>query len=214
MEESVGAMREACPKYFEEEERLKGEEEKREREEEERRKKEEEENRSSEDHDNRILKFSERFGMAEKNKGEGNELFKDGNCKFAAERYVKALGHLAKLVHIESTMKEEDFAQAKALKLTCYNNLAQCFLKLEAWSKAADNCSAALELDGANAKALFRRAQALVEQKELEKAAEDCRRCLEVNAGDKAVEKLLEKCERGIKAAEAKQKKMYGKMFG
>ncbi len=36
--------------------------------------------------------------MAEKNKNEGNELFKDGNNKFAAERYIKALGHLAKLV--------------------------------------------------------------------------------------------------------------------
>ena len=35
--------------------------------------------------------------MADKNKSEGNELFKDGNHKFAAERYIKALGHLAKV---------------------------------------------------------------------------------------------------------------------
>jgi len=53
-----------------------------------------------------------------------------------------------------------------------------------------------------------------MELKEFELAVADCKRCLEVNAGDKAVEKLLEKAEKSIKAAEAKQKKMYGKMFG
>jgi hypothetical protein len=40
------------------------------------------------------------------------------------------------------------------------------------------------------------------------------RRCLEVTPDDKAVAKLLDKAERSIKAAEAKQKKMFGKMFG
>lgn len=91
-------------------------------------------------------------------------------------RYIKALGHLAKLVHVESTMKEEDHAQAKALKLSCCNNLAQCFLKLEMWSKAIDNCTMALELDPDNAKALFRRAQAYVEGKDHELAVKDLKR--------------------------------------
>jgi tetratricopeptide (TPR) repeat protein len=86
------------------------------------------------------------------------------------------LGHLAKLVHVESTMKEEDHAQAKALKLSCCNNLAQCFLKLEMWSKAIDNCTMALELDPDNAKALFRRAQAHVEGKDHELAVKDLKR--------------------------------------
>lgn len=213
-EEAVASLKGKSAGYFEKEEELRKEAEAKEEEEEARRRKEEDDNRSTEDHDNRILKFAERYAMADRQKAEGNELFKDGNCKFAAERYIKALGHLAKLVHVESTMKEEEHEQAKVLKLTCLNNLAQCFLKLEMWSKAADNCSAALDLDPANAKALFRRAQARMETKDYEAAVADLKACLAVNADDKAVAKLLEKGEKAIKAAEAKQKKVFSKMFG
>jgi tetratricopeptide (TPR) repeat protein len=113
-----------------------------------------------EDHDNRALKFADRFPMADKNKNEGTELFKGGNFKPAAERYIKALGHLAKLVHVEQMMKEEEHAQARALKVSCHNNLAMCFLKLELWGKAAENASKVLELEADNSKAMFRRAQA------------------------------------------------------
>ncbi len=68
----------------------------------------------------------------------------------------------------------------------------QCFLKLEMWNKAVDNCSAAIEIDGRNAKALFRRAQAWMGLKDYDKAQADLKLCLEVRllfvscAGSKA----------------------------
>ena len=52
----------------------------------------------------------------------------------------------------------------RALKVSCYNNLAMCFLKLEVWGKARDNAARVIELEPDNSKALFRRAQALVTQ--------------------------------------------------
>lgn len=99
------------------------------------------------DHDNRVLKFSDRYALAEKNKVEGTELFKGGNFQPAAQRYIKALGHLAKLVHVEASMREEEHEQARALRVGCYNNLAMCFLKLELWAKAKDNASHVVELE-------------------------------------------------------------------
>jgi len=95
-QETIGKLKEKCGEYFVKEEELRVEAEAREKEEEARRKKEEEENRSSEDHDNRVLKFADRYAMADKNKAEGNELFKDGNCKFAAERLAPPTPNLAR----------------------------------------------------------------------------------------------------------------------
>lgn len=48
----------------------------------------------------RKLKFDDRLRMAEANKKEGNELFRDGNHAHAAERYLKALGHCSKMVDV------------------------------------------------------------------------------------------------------------------
>ena len=121
-------------------------------------------NDDMDDHDNRVLKFSDRYALADKNRAEGTELFKGGNYQPAAQRYVKALGHLSKLVHVESLMNESEHEQARALKVSCYNNLAMCFLKLEVWGKARDNAARVIELEPDNSKALFRRAQALVTQ--------------------------------------------------
>jgi len=171
-------------------------------------------NGEKDDHDNRILKFADRYALADKNKAEGTELFKGGNYQPAAQRYIKSLGHLSKLVHVESLMSEEDHAQAKNLKITCYNNLAMVFLKLQMWAKAIDNANRVVELDDQNCKALFRRAQARVQLKEMEEAIVDLDMCLALEPDDAGVVKLKAQAEKEVKVREEKAKKMYSKMFG
>lgn len=171
-------------------------------------------NGEHDDHDNRVLKFADRYALADKNKAEGTELFKGGNYQPAAQRYIKSLGHLSKLVHVESLMSQEDHTQAKNLKITCYNNLAMVFLKLQMWTKTIDNANRVVELDESNCKALFRRAQARVQLKDLEEAIEDLTKCLALEPADAGVLKLKAQAEKEVKVREEKAKKMYSKMFG
>lgn len=47
---------------------------------------------------------------------------------------------------------EEQLKESKQVKLSCYLNLSQCYLKIEAFSKCIENAKAALELDPDNTK--------------------------------------------------------------
>ena len=65
------------------------------------------------------------------------------------------------------------------------SNRAQCWLKLQQWSEADRDCSAALELDATNVKALYRRAMARRGLGRLEDAATDADRCLAIEPVNK-----------------------------
>ncbi|TYZ61805.1 hypothetical protein PybrP1_004803 [[Pythium] brassicae (nom. inval.)] len=142
-----------------------------------------------EDHDTRKLKKPERMRLVVKNKEEGNELFRDGNVQHAAARYVKALSHASKFFDLS----ESDVEEVNKLRLSLYLNLAQCYLKLEAWPKAIANCKDALAIDPQNAKALYRRALAHEKDKNIELAALDVKAALAVAPEDKAILKLDER---------------------
>ena len=90
------------------------------------------------DHDTRPLKFEDRIRMAENNKKEGNELFRDGNLMHSLERYSKALAHCFKVVGDLTAKQQVRLLDCKgSLSL----NLAQCYYKLGKWHKAVDSCS-------------------------------------------------------------------------
>lgn len=163
-----------------------------------------------EDRDFRKLKKSDRLKLAIKNKEEGNELLKGGVCNQAAERYVRALTHCTKL----HDMTPEEEEQVKALKLSIYLNLSQCYIKLKAYAKAAENASYALEIKDDAVKALFRRGVANTELKKYEDAIKDLKKAKALNDADTLIGKALERAEKGKSIQDAKQKKMYSKMFG
>merc|ERR1711871_192120 len=108
------------------------------------------------DHDNRKLKKEDRMRMVIKNKEEGTELFKGGNYRPAAARYHKSLTHASKFFDLSP----DDEQEVKAVKLSLYLNLAQCYIKLENYDNVIRNCDEALSIEPNNAKALFRRATA------------------------------------------------------
>ncbi|KAG6975789.1 hypothetical protein JG688_00002012 [Phytophthora aleatoria] len=162
-----------------------------------------------EDHDTRKLKKPERMRMVVKNKEEGNELFRDGNHKHAAARYVKALTHASKFFDLTEADKEE----VNAIKLSLYLNLAQCYLKMENYSKTVANCNDALALDAKSVKALYRRAVAYEKENKLEQAADDVKAALALAPQDRAVLKLDERLKLRLRRQLDKEKKMWTKAF-
>ncbi|KAG2787009.1 hypothetical protein PC129_g3875 [Phytophthora cactorum] len=162
-----------------------------------------------EDHDTRKLKKPERMRMVVKNKEEGNELFRDGNHKHAAARYVKALTHASKFFDLTEADKEE----VNAIKLSLYLNLAQCYLKMENYSKTVANCNDALALDARSVKALYRRAVAYEKENKLEQAADDVKVALALAPQDRAVLKLDERLKLRLRRQLDKEKKMWTKAF-
>jgi len=167
-----------------------------------------------EDHDTRKLKFPDRLRLVTKNKEEGTELFQGGNFRPAAARYNKALTHAAKFVDLSPDQRKE----VDAVKLSLNLNIAQCWLKITDAENHLDQairaCGDALDIDADSVKALFRRATAREAKGLYDEAKTDLKRAAELAPDDKAIPKLLTRVDAQIARQKAKEKKMYGKMFG
>ena len=162
------------------------------------------------DHDNRRLPKKRRMEIVMKNKAEANELFGDGNYKFAAARYTKALSHCAKFVDLSP----EDIEEVNGVKLSLNLNLALAYLKLENPDQALRVCNEAIGIDDSNTKALYRRASVYYEKKSWDLANKDVKAALKIAPDDKAVKKLQQKIEAQLQRQKQKEKKMAQKMFG
>ncbi|XP_073509295.1 protein unc-45 homolog A isoform X1 [Phyllobates terribilis] len=100
---------------------------------------------------------------------DGNMYFKSGDFEAALSCYTKAL----KL----STDKKD--------AAVLHRNRSACHLKLEDYAKAEEDASKAIEVDGGDVKALFRRSQALEKLGKLDQAILDLRRCLTLEPKNK-----------------------------
>ncbi|KAM8910442.1 peptidyl-prolyl cis-trans isomerase D [Spinachia spinachia] len=150
------------------------------------------------------------LAVAEDVKNVGNNLFKGQEWKAAVSKYSKALRYL----EVSGDLLEEE-AQQKLVPtaLSCFLNTAACNLKLQLWQDAVDSCNEALELNPANTKALFRRAQAWQGLKENGKAMVDLKKAQGIAPEDKAVSNELKRVQLKIQEEKEKEKKIYAKMF-
>ena len=156
------------------------------------------------------LPFKQRMRKVELNKTEGNELVKDGNYGEGLKRYSNALNHCTKFFDLGPEQMEE----LKTVRLSLYNNSAMCANKLEDWSITIEHCKKALELDATNVKAHFRQATAYEKIKQYDSARADLEVAKAVAPDDKNVIKSLTRVAKLKEKELAKEKKMYGKMFG
>merc|ERR1712146_330500 len=92
-------------------------------------------------------------------------------------------------------------------------NVGACRLKLGDFKGTQEACKKALEMDGSNVKALFRRAQAFAGTKDYVEAVADLKRAMEIEPQNKDVRGEYKR----VRAAQAKQDKkeagMYASMF-
>ena len=166
-----------------------------------------------EDHDTRPLRKAERLRLASNNKDEGTQLFKDGNMAPAIARWGRALEHTTKFIDLTP----EDKPEIDALVLSLHLNIAMALLRLAdegSLRRCVESTTAALAIEAANAKALYRRACAQNGLRQFDAARADLVAAEAAEPGDKAVAALLKTVEGAIAAQKQKEKAVYGKMFG
>ncbi|XP_029411804.1 protein unc-45 homolog A isoform X1 [Nannospalax galili] len=106
---------------------------------------------------------------------EGNELFKCGDYESALTAYTQALG-------MGATPQDQAIL---------HRNRAACHLKLEDYDKAETEASKAIEKDGGDVKALYRRSQALEKLGRLDQAVLDLQRCVSLEPKNKVFQDAL-----------------------
>ncbi|XP_059128406.1 protein unc-45 homolog A [Peromyscus eremicus] len=112
---------------------------------------------------------------AEQLRKEGNELFKCGDYEGALTAYTQALS-------LGATPQDQAIL---------YRNRAACHLKLEDYNKAESEASKAIEKDGGDVKALYRRSQALEKLGRLDQAVLDLKRCVSLEPKNKVFQESL-----------------------
>lgn len=155
------------------------------------------------------LSDAEKAAAAEAAKARGNALFASGAFLPAVAKYAKALRYATAVAAATSALKPA----LDATRLACHNNAAQCLLKLGRWADARASASAALGIDAANAKALFRRAVALLELGDVGAAVEDLTKAAQADPGNADVQRLLADANQREAARKAKLAAGYKKMF-
>lgn len=123
---------------------------------------------------------------------------------------MRALGHCSKFFNLSPEQKETVAELEKSLRL----NLAQCFIKLEAWKKAVDYCTTVLKSDPQNTKALYRRAFCYDKLKDVESCSKDLEVVMKLIPNDPSVKNLANRNLAAKKKVNEKRKAMAQKMFG
>uniref|UniRef100_H0WSQ7 Protein unc-45 homolog A n=2 Tax=Otolemur garnettii TaxID=30611 RepID=H0WSQ7_OTOGA len=106
---------------------------------------------------------------------EGNELFKCGDYEGALVAYTQALG-------LGATVQDQ---------AVLHRNRAACHLKLEDYKKAETEATKAIEKDGGDVKALYRRSQALEKLGRLDQAVLDLQRCVSLEPKNEVFQEAL-----------------------
>ncbi|KAJ6391257.1 hypothetical protein OIU77_025278 [Salix suchowensis] len=151
----------------------------------------------------------EKIKAAETKKEEGNLLFKSGKYLRAGKKYDKAASYVGE----EEVFGDDEQKLVTALRVTCWLNKAACSLKLNDFKGAIKLCSKVLDIEFYNIKALYRRAQALIEAADLVSADMDIKKALEVDPHNREV-KLIQKTLKQLQAESNKRDaKLYSNMF-
>ncbi|XP_077583410.1 mitochondrial import receptor subunit TOM34 [Stigmatopora nigra] len=108
---------------------------------------------------------------------QGNALVKQGQHVAAVDKYTQSI-----LCHNKEP--------------AAFTNRALCYLALGRYREAVRDCDAALALDAANIKALYRRAQAYKELQNTTACVRDLKELLEVEPGNSAAVKMLQDVQR------------------
>ena len=116
-------------------------------------------------------------------KGEGNKFFGAGSYSEAAEKYSRG----------KSNLEGSTEANAKALQLSCVQNLSACYLKLGKLDECIAECSLVLtKLDARSVKSFYRRGQAYKEKGLYTEAVADLKRAVELSPADETAKAALE----------------------
>jgi FK506-binding protein 4/5 len=114
----------------------------------------------------------------------------------------------------ESPLSEEEKKEIGATFLSIHLNMSAVYLKLSEWQKAINASTEAIKLDPNSAKAYFRRSQAYLSVKDVDRSENDCKQALRCAPNDKAIKVHLRSIDKEKQRQNEKQKKTFQGMFG
>jgi len=142
-------------------------------------------------------------------KGVGSTLFGQGRIALALERYKK----VADMFSSVDNMKDETLkSKAKDLKRQCELNKAACFLKLREYADAKKSCDAVLKDQSNNVKAMYRKAQACYEMKDIQECTRGLKRLIEIDSQNRDARGLLKRAHVAQKEEDKKSKSLFQNM--
>ena len=114
----------------------------------------------------------------------------------------------------ESPLSEEEKKDINATFLSIHLNMAAVYLKISEWQKAVNASTEAIKLDANSAKAYFRRSQAYLSLKDVDRSENDCKQALKLAPNDKACKLHLRSIDKEKQRQNEKQRKTFQGMFG
>jgi len=153
------------------------------------------------------LSKEEKIAGAEKDKAEGNALFKQQKFEEALALYKSALDFLSYFY------SDEEKKETHALKLSCNLNAAAASVKLSQWKDAIKYADDALALDDVSVKALWRKGQALRGRGDTDDAKDVIIKAIRLDAKNKSLRTELDLIKKDEAANKQKQKGLFGAMF-
>lgn len=142
-------------------------------------------------------------------KEKGTKFFKEEKLNHAIKQYKKAIEFL----QYETEWNDEQKTVVNQIQLAAQLNLALCCLKVGDTASARSHCDEALGLDSGCVKALFRRGQALLAEREPELARVDFGRVLELEPSNAAAAKQLQLCSQMIQKQLQQDRQRFSNMF-
>merc|ERR1712107_95563 len=110
-------------------------------------------------------------------------------------------------------MKDETLkSKAKDLKRQCELNKAACFLKLREYADAKKSCDAVLKDQSNNVKAMYRKAQACYEMKDIQECTRGLKRLIEIDSQNRDARGLLKRAHVAQKEEDKKSKSLFQNM--
>uniref|UniRef100_K1PHA7 peptidylprolyl isomerase n=2 Tax=Magallana gigas TaxID=29159 RepID=K1PHA7_MAGGI len=99
-------------------------------------------------------------------------------------------------------------------RLKCYNNMAACQLKTDAYDAAIKSCRMVLDVQPDNVKALFRTGKGLAAKGETKEGLMYMRRAQKLDPDTKVINQEIMKLSKKLQAESQSEKDMYQKMLG
>lgn len=158
-------------------------------------------------------------------KDKGNAAYKAGKLPRAIAQYSMAVEFAKSVGSSPGTPLDNEGAAsssgsqaaqqsaAKEVRKSALLNLAAAYLKEKDWGEAIKSATQVLDVDSANIKALYRRAQAYLAQGDLLEAERDVKAGLLLEEDNTDLQAFYRKLKVHIKQRNKQESAMYGKMF-
>ena len=165
-------------------------------------------------------KPKEKWEMTEEERAEkANKLKAEGTALFQKKDFVKAVMKYQDAANYsvgEGISGNDVPENERALYVSCWSNVAMCFLKTKDWSDCIHACNTVLEIDdeAKNIKALYRRGFAYMNMGMFAEAKEDLKAAYEVDNANKDVRKALATLKQKIADSKKKEKAAFGGFLG